>query len=124
MKTSLSSASWRSGLLLEAQFLQNGLIALFVAPLEVLQVGAAVGNHLQQAAARVLVFGVFLEVSGQLLDALAEDGDLHVSRARVGGVQGDFFDNFLLFLGGKHGPYGSTGRQFAQGVSYLSILIP
>ncbi len=39
--------------------------------LEVLQMLAAVCNHLQESAARVFVFEIFLEVEGKLVDALA-----------------------------------------------------
>lgn len=75
---------------------------------------AAVCNHLQESAARVLVFKVFLKVEGQLVDALAQKSNLHLRRASVSGMYCRAFDNTLLFSLCQHGVYGSTARQILQ----------
>ena len=74
--------------------------------------GAAVGDHLQQAAARMLVFKVFLKVGRQLVDTLRQKSDLHLWRASIGVV--DRCDlNYSRFL---------PLRKHGSNVAYLPIL--
>ncbi len=47
-------------LLLEVEFFYNSAVAFLVIALQILQVRAAVCDHLQKTTARVLVFKVFL----------------------------------------------------------------
>ncbi|MDQ5955351.1 MAG: hypothetical protein QG621_354 [Patescibacteria group bacterium] len=64
--------------------------------------GTTVSNHLQKAAAAVLVLGVFLQMRGQIINTLAEDSNLHLRRAGISAVHGHFLYDFLLFLLRKH----------------------
>lgn len=63
-------------LLLQTELFNNGAIALFVARLQIFQMSAAVGDHLQKAAARVLVFQMFLQMRRKFFNALAQNGNL------------------------------------------------
>jgi hypothetical protein len=51
--------------------------------LQVVQQLAATAHHLEQAAARVVVLGVLLEVLGQVVDPRGQEGDLHFRRTGV-----------------------------------------
>ncbi len=75
----------------------GGGLLLFLA--EILLVGAAFGNELQEAAAGVKVFFVLLQMSGQFVNPLGEDGDLDLRRASVLLVDLGLLDYRLLLLG-------------------------
>ena len=51
---------------------------LYILALEVVEQTSALRDHLEQAAPRVVIFLVCLEMLGQLLDPLAEQRDLHL----------------------------------------------
>lgn len=107
----------RSGskLLLQIEFFNNRAVALFVAVLQIFEVAAAIRYHLQKPAAAVLILQMLFEVAGELLDALTQNGNLHLCRASVGRVDGDLLYNILLLSLGEHDPYRSTSARFMQG---------
>ena len=89
-------------LALEAELLHERVIAALVFYFQILQMRAAVSNHLQEAVAAVLVFEVFLEVGGQFVDAFAQNGNLHFRRAGIGRMDGRLLNYLGLFGLGKH----------------------
>src|SRR5436190_9515536 len=99
-------------LLPETQLLDQAVVALDVLRLEVREQAAALVDHRQQAAARMVVLVVLLEVLGQVADALGEDRDLDFGGAGVAlglGVAGNDF--LLLFGGNRHAFYSAvSGR--------------
>ena len=54
------------------------VVALNVCPLQIIEQTPALRDHLQQAAPRVVVFLVNLEMFSQLVDSLAEQSDLNL----------------------------------------------
>lgn len=90
-------------LLFQIELFNNRVVALFALALEILQVGAAVCNHLQKAPSRVLILEVFFEVARELLNALAQDGNLNLGRPGVLLVNARFFNCFLLLPLRQHG---------------------
>ena len=58
----------------------------------------AVGDHLQKAAAAVLVLQMLLEMRGKLVDLFGKEGNLHLRRAGILVVDTGFLDSFCLFL--------------------------
>ncbi|CCB67968.1 protein of unknown function [Hyphomicrobium sp. MC1] len=82
----------------DAVFLDDLLIAGVVLGLDVVKELAALADHLEQATARMVVFLVRLEVLGQLVDAMRQDGDLDFRRAGVVGLRGIVFDDSRLGL--------------------------
>src|SRR5258706_6501193 len=58
-------------------------IALWIGPVEILEHAAALADHLEQAAARVVVVLVGGQVLSEILDAARQDGDLHLRRAGI-----------------------------------------
>src|ERR1700761_5731586 len=62
------------------------LVARFVLPLQVVEKRTARGNHFQQAAARMVILHVALEMVGEVVDAFRKDRNLHLGRAGVAGL--------------------------------------
>lgn len=50
---------------------------------EVIEQAPALADHHEQAAAAVMILGIFLEVRGEGIDLLGEDGDLYFRAPRV-----------------------------------------
>src|ERR1700754_3861741 len=67
----------------QAQARDQRFIALDVLALDVIEQAAAFGDHLDHAAARVIVLGMGLEVAGQVVDAFGKDRDLDFRRTGV-----------------------------------------
>src|SRR6186997_5559 len=70
-------------LLAEAELADQVGVALRVILLEVIKKAAALVDHHQEAAPAMIVLGVALEMLGQGLDAVGEDGDLDFGRTRI-----------------------------------------
>src|SRR4029078_10107397 len=88
----------------DAELLDYARVALLVLALHVSERLAARAHHLQEAAARMVVFLVRLEVLGEVVDALGEDGDLHFRRAGIVGLGSIVFDERSFALSGyRHG---------------------
>ena len=52
-------------------------------PAQVIEQAPALRHHLEEAAARGMIFGVALQVFGQLRDPAGEERDLHIRAAGV-----------------------------------------
>src|SRR5690606_3262503 len=130
----IRSATGRA-LATQAQLGDQRLIAGAVGLVQVVQKATTLRDLLEQAATRVVVLLVGLEVLGQVGDAFRQDRDLHFSRtgvARRAGVVGDDFSftfsrnrhrrSFLalslasrrLAVGGRWSAYRQT-RRLRQG---------
>lgn len=84
--------------LLDPEFFDEGVVGLLVLLLEILEVRPSVGDHLEKAAARVIVLLVLLQVCGELIDLLAQDRYLHFRRTGVTVVALVLRDDYLFFL--------------------------
>src|SRR5687768_11123688 len=74
---------WPGVLLADAQPLDQAPVPVRVLALHVVEEPPPLPDQLHQAAARMVVLRVRLEVLGQVVDPLAQDGDLDLGRARV-----------------------------------------
>lgn len=83
-------------------FLEGFLVASLILALEILEVSSAVGDHLDEAAAGVIVLLVGLQMRRKLVDLARKDGNLHLRRAGVGVVDAALLDDILFLFGGKH----------------------
>src|SRR5262249_47519316 len=72
-----------------------------VLALDVIEKLAALAHHLEQAATRVVVLLVRLEMLGQAIDPLGQDGDLDFRRAGVVAFGGVVFDDLGFRLDGQ-----------------------
>ena len=66
-----------SRLLADAKSLNEIRVSLGALTLKVVEEAPPLTDEHQEPSARVVIFGVNLEVLGQVADALAEDRDLH-----------------------------------------------
>ena len=73
----------RDGLLSDAQLRDDGAIAPDVLLGQVVQQTAALADHLVHTQTAVGILGMLLQVRGELIDALGQDGDLDFRRAGV-----------------------------------------
>jgi hypothetical protein len=69
----------------QAKTLNKRLVPVAVLVLEIAEKAAALIDHLEQAAARVVILLVIREMLGQVFDARGEQRDLDLGRARVVG---------------------------------------
>ena len=83
----------------DVQPLDQALVARLVLPLDVIKQLAALRHELQQPAPGMVVFGVGLEVTGQVVDALRQDRDLNLRRTGVASLRCIFLDDFSLAAG-------------------------
>ena len=112
---------FRQALPPDAKPLDEGLVAGLFLALEVVEQLAALGDHHQQATARMVVFLVRLEVLGERGDAAGEDGHLNFWRTGVAFLGGIFLHQtglFFLVLGRSHSPdlarhFGFTRQQLS-----------
>src|SRR5664279_2813085 len=88
-------ASWNR-LAAEAEAADDLAVALHVVVADVVEEAAAAADELQEPAPGVVVALVHLEVLGQVDDALAQDGDLHLGGAGVRLVEAVLGDRGLL----------------------------
>ena len=88
----------RTQLLAQVQLLNDGAVTLNVDLLQVAQKVSSVADHLQHAAAAVVVLVVRLEVLGKSVDAMGKDRDLNLRGAGVTLVRSVGSDNGLLFV--------------------------
>src|SRR6266487_2027832 len=71
-------------LLADAQTADQLRVPIGVLPLQVIEQAPALPDQLEKAAARVVVLRVGLEMFGEVIDALAEEGNLHLGGSGVG----------------------------------------
>jgi hypothetical protein len=55
------------------------LVSGEIGGVEVIQKTAALADHFEQAAPGAVIFDVFLQMLGQVVDSLGEQGHLHIS---------------------------------------------
>src|SRR2546425_3820859 len=67
----------------DPEFLDQFSVALRIPVLEVVEEAAAGSDHLEQTAAGMMVLCVRGVLPGQILDPVAQDGDLDLRRSRV-----------------------------------------
>jgi hypothetical protein len=67
----------------QLQLLRDRGVPFHVRVMKIIQQATALANHHQKPAARAMVFFVALQVLGQMVDALGQERDLHVSRTGV-----------------------------------------
>src|ERR1700751_3868991 len=67
----------------DAEALDEGLVALAVGILQIVQKATALVDHLQQPATRVMILLVIGEVLRKMLDARGQQGNLHFGRTGV-----------------------------------------
>src|SRR3954467_12087029 len=95
-------------LLTDAEALDQVRVAVRVLALQVVEKSAALADQLQQAAARVMVLRVRLEMVGQIADALAEERNLHFRGSGVALMGSVAADDFGLAVLAQHDGRPST----------------
>ncbi len=65
-------------LFLETELLDQRAVAALIVRLEIAQVAAAIGDHLEKSAARMEILGVLLEMLREFVDLLREKRDLNL----------------------------------------------
>src|SRR5215470_5046524 len=87
----------------QSKALNQLLVAGIVLALEIIEQAPPLPDHDKKAAARMEILLVRLQMLGQIVDALAEDGDLHLRRACIVGFLSVLLDDRLLaFRGNRH----------------------
>jgi hypothetical protein len=76
----------------QTKLFDEGPVAGLINLLDIVEQAAAGRNQLQQAATRVIVLTVALEVLGQVGNALGQDGNLNFRRTSVIWLDGIFLD--------------------------------
>jgi|SRR5262249_23760613 len=82
----------------ELKLFSNGLIAVEVSGVEVIQQTPTVANHHQQTPAGTMILLVVLQVFGKMIDALGEQRDLNIGRACVPLVELEIVNRLRLCL--------------------------
>src|SRR6266576_2453575 len=85
-----------AGLPAQSQFLDQCAVSLQVVLLEIGQETPSPADELEQPATRVVIFRVRTQVLRQIVDALREERDLHLGRARVGLARPMLLDDLLF----------------------------
>ena len=93
----LKSTSYEP-LLLQTDFLGEGVISSRTFLLKILHVRAAVCHEFQKSSARVKIVLVFLQMAGEFVHALRKNADLHLRRAGVFLMSCCLLDDSLLLL--------------------------
>ena len=91
-------------LLAQVQLLDDGTVTCDIVLLKVTEKVSSVTDHLQHAAAAVVVLVVGLEVLGKSVDAMGKDRDLNLGRTGVTLVGSVLLNNGLLFVF-QHGSF-------------------
>ncbi len=84
--------------------------------------GAAVGDHLEEAAAAVRILKVLLKVRGELVDLLGQQRNLDLRRTGILVVDGHFFNSLGLFLLRQHERIVSHPQELRKGGTCGEIL--
>ena len=72
-----------SALLAEFELLEDRLVAVGSGALQIVEERSALGDQLEQAAARGVILGMAFEVLGEIGDTLGEERDLHIRAAGI-----------------------------------------
>ena len=89
-------------LLTDAQSRDDGTVSLDIYLGQVVEQRAALTDHLEEAAAGVMILLVDLEVLGKVVDTLCEQSDLYLGRACVTLVGGVLLHDSELFFFQHH----------------------
>jgi len=87
-------------LLADAEFSNDGLVALGIVFLQVIEQASPLADQHEKAAARTVVFLVRLEVLRQLANAFAKQRDLDFRATGVAGMRAVLVDEGFLVLSG------------------------
>jgi hypothetical protein len=68
----------------ETKILDDLPVSVYVGPSQVIQKPAAAADHLEEAAAAVVILPMGSEVIGEVVDPLREQGNLDAGRAGIG----------------------------------------
>jgi hypothetical protein len=71
------------GLFSQTKILNQGAVLLQILFLQIIEETATLPNHLQQPLSGMMILGMHLEMLGQILDPIGEQGDLHHGRTGV-----------------------------------------
>jgi hypothetical protein len=91
-----------SGLIPQAQFLDDLPVTVDIRALQVIEEAATLSDHLEEATTTVVILFVGAEVLRQIVDALREQRNLNASRSTVGLMRpvlldgGAFFESHVL----------------------------
>ena len=85
-------------LLANAKSLDQIRVAFGILTLHIVEEASPLADEFQKPAARVVIFGVDLEVFGQIADPLAQDRHLHLGGTSIGVVGAIRPDDFRLPL--------------------------
>jgi hypothetical protein len=86
-----------SGLIPQAQFLDDLPVTVDIRALQVIEEAATLSDHLEEATATVVILLVGAEVVRQIVDALGEQRNLNASRATVGLMRPELLDGGAFF---------------------------
>jgi hypothetical protein len=86
-------------LLAQPQTLNQAAVAIGVGALEVVQQGSALADHFEQTSAGMVILAMFLEMSGQTVNAGCQESHLHFRRAGVSGSALVICDNLGFVCG-------------------------
>ena len=73
-----SEFTFTNALLTDAQPIDNLMVALRMASLQILQQAAPLSHHDKQSTSRTMVFTMDAKMLIQVVDPLTQDGDLHL----------------------------------------------
>jgi len=88
--------------LTDTELRDDRAVTLNIGIFEIVEQIAAVADHLQQAAAGVMVLGMDLQMLRQLVDPGGQDGNLDLRRAGVLVMQTVLLDDFGFFFFSQH----------------------
>jgi hypothetical protein len=88
----------RSRLLPKPQFLDNILISKGIRSSQVVEQSSPLTDELKKASSGVVILLVSLEMFREVIDAIAQDGNLHFRGTRVLVMQLETIDDLLLSL--------------------------
>ena len=84
-------------LLSEAELSNDCTVSFDIDLLEIVKKASSLANHLEKAAARMMVLVVASEVLCEVVDSACENSDLNFGRTCVTFVTSEFCDDFCLF---------------------------
>jgi hypothetical protein len=82
----------------DSQFLNQGAVALHILLLEIVKEMPSLTDEFQESPPGMVILGMGLEMLRQVIDSLAQDGDLDLGRSRVRRVSLIPLDDGLLPL--------------------------
>jgi hypothetical protein len=87
----------KAELMAELELFGDRLIAWQIGMMEIIQQPAPLADHHQESTAGAMVLDVFLQMFGQMINALSQKSNLHVSGPCVALVQSEPCNRFSFF---------------------------